>query len=58
MTDVACETRERSGCTDAKKNVLFFLIGPPNVADMSCRLNGSYLFVNRVRARSSSLVKK
>jgi hypothetical protein len=58
MTDVACEMRDRSGCTDPKKKVRFRLIGPPTVADMSWRLNGSYLVVNNVRARSCSLVKK
>ena len=58
MTEVACEIRDRSGCTDAKKKVWFFQIGPPIVADMSWRLNGSYFVVNRVRARSCSLVKK
>ena len=41
MTEVACDTRERSTWTDPKKNVLFFRTGPPNVADMSFRLNGS-----------------
>src|SRR5713101_581582 len=57
-TDVDEDTCERSGSTDAKKNVWFFHMGPPKVAARSCFLNGSYFWVNSVRARRFWLVKK